>query len=191
MVGMPAIHLDQAVNAAIMGLGKLFSQYRMALYEFAFASFLEVMLLGNFRQAYLDQVAEKVREYNQHYQIQFSKCHDMIKKFSAESVETKVLAGIGNAGKALGKLISSVPVLAQGPVDQWLQNSGEKLLQSNDEKIARTVSMFTAEEKIGSEIFIDSIKNVGVISNQTKAIMFDGDALYISCFVPGFSYSIC
>lgn len=122
----------------------------------------------------------KVQDYSEHYQIHFSKCHDMIKKFSADSVETKVLAGIGNAGKALGKFISSVPVLAQGPVDEWLQDSGEKLLQSNDEKVARTVAMFTADEKIGSEIFIDSIKNVGVISNQTTDILFDGDALYLA-----------
>ncbi len=177
---MPAIHLDQAVNAAITDLGKLFSQYRMALYQFAFASFLEVMLLGNFRQAYLDQVAEKVREYNQHYQIQFSECRDMIKKYSSESVETKVLTGIGNAGKALGKFIGSVPFLAQGPVDEWLQDNGEALLKGNDEKTQKVAALFSAEEKIGSEGFEDSIRNVAVISNQTTDVLFDGEALYLS-----------
>ena len=177
---LPAIYLDQVVKGAISDLGKLFSNYRMALYLFSFSSFLEVMLLGNFRQEYLDQVAEKVQAYGGHYQVQFSKCHDMMKKFSADSVETKVLSGIGNAGKALGKFIGSVPVLAQGLVDEWLQDSGEKLLQSNEEKITRTVTMFAAEEKIGSEIFIDSIRNVEIISNQTKDILFDGDALYLA-----------
>ena len=53
-------------------------------------------------QAYLDQVVSKVQECNQHYQIQFSECRDMIKKYSSEAVETKVLAGIGNAEKSLG-----------------------------------------------------------------------------------------
>lgn len=177
---LPAIYLDQVVRGAISDLGKLFSNYRMALYLFSFSSFLEVMLLGNFRQEYLDQVASKVQDYDEHYQIQFSKCHDMIKKFSADSVETKVLAGIGNASKALGKLIASAPVLAKGPVDEWLQDSGDKLLQGNDEKVAKTVAMFTIEEKTGSEIFVDSIKNVGTISNQTKDILFDSDALYLS-----------
>ena len=177
---LPAIHLDQAVNAAITDLGKLFSQYRMALYQFAFSSFLEVMLLGNFRQAYLDQVAEKVREYNQHYQIQFSECRDMIKKYSSESVETKVLAGIGNAGKALGKFIGSVPFLAQGPVDEWLQDNGEALLKGNDEKAQKVAALFSAEEQIGSEVFVDSIRNVAVISNQTTDVLFDGEALYLA-----------
>lgn len=177
---MPAIHLDQAVKAAITELGKLFSQYRMALYQFSFASFLEVMLLGNFRQAYLDQVAAKVQEYNQHYQIQFSECRDMIKRYSSESVETKVLAGIGNAGKALGKIIGSVPFLAQGPVDEWLQDNGEALLKGNDEKTQKVAALFSAEEKIGSEDFVDSIRNVALISNQATDVLFDGEALYLT-----------
>ena len=177
---LPAIHLDQAVKSAITDLGKQFSNYRMALYLFSFSSFLEVMLLGNFRKEYLDQVAAKVQQYGEHYQIQFSKCHDMMRQFSAGSVETKILEGIGNASKALGKLIASAPVLAKGPVDEWLQNSGEKLLVGNDEKVARTMAMFAVEEKIGSEVFVDSIRNVGVISNQTTDILFDNDTLYLA-----------
>ena len=177
---MPAIHLDQAVKAAITDLGKLFSQYRMALYLFSFASFLEVMLLGNFRQTYLEQVAAKVQDYNQHYQTQFSECRDMIKRYSTESVETKVLDGIGNAGKTLGKFIGAVPFLAQGPVDEWLQDNGEKLLKGNDKKAQKVVALFSAEEKIGSEVFVDSIRNVAVISNQTTDVLFDGEALYLA-----------
>ena len=177
---MPAIHLDQAVKAAITELGKLFSQYHMALYQFSFASFLEVILLGNFKQAYLDQVAAKVQEYNQHYQIQFSECRDMIKRYSSESVETKVLAGIGNAGKALGKFIGSVPFLSQGPVDEWLLDNGEALLKGNDEKAQKVAALFSAEEKIGSEVFEDSIRKVAVISNQTMDVLFDGEALYLA-----------
>ncbi|MBR1710694.1 MAG: hypothetical protein IJ719_18030 [Clostridia bacterium] len=177
---MPAIHLDQAVSVAITDLGKLFSQYRMALYLFSFSSFLEVMLLGNFRQAYLDQVAAKVQEYNLHYQIQFSECRDMIKKYSSESVETKVMAGIGNAGKALGKFIGSVPFLAQGPVDEWLQDNSEALLKGNDEKTQKVAALFSAEEQIGSEAFVDSIRNVAVISNQATDVLFDGEALYLA-----------
>lgn len=177
---MPSIHLDQAVKAAITELGKLFSQYRMALYQFSFASFLEVMMLGNFRQAYLDQVAAKVQDYNQHYQIQFSECRDMIKRYSSESVETKVLAGIGNAGKALGKFIGSVPFLAQGSVDEWLQDNGEALLKGNDEKTQKVAALFGTEEKIGNEVFVDSIRNVALISNQTTDVLFDGEALYLT-----------
>ena len=39
-------------------MGKQFGNYRMALYQFAFSSFLETMLLGNYRQEYLDQIRQ-------------------------------------------------------------------------------------------------------------------------------------
>ena len=103
----------------------------------------------------------------------------MIKRYSSESVETKVLAGIGNAGKALGKFIGSVPFLAQGPVDEWLQDNGETLLKGNDEKTQKVAALFSAEEEIGSEAFVDSIRNVAMISNQTTDVLFDGEALYL------------
>ena len=177
---LPAIHLDQAVKSAITDLGRQFGNYRMALYLYSFSSFLEVMLLGNFRQAYLDQVATKVREYNEHYLNQLSECCDMIKRFSAESVETRVLAGLGNASKSLGKLIASTPVLSQGPVDEWLQAGGEKLLKSNDEKAENAAAILNAEEKTGGEVFADSIKNIGMISNQTTDILFDDKTLYLA-----------
>ena len=52
--------------------------------------------------------------------------------------------------------------------------------KGNDEKIAKTMAMFTAEEHIGSELFVDSIKNVSMISNKTTDILFDGHALYLA-----------
>ena len=71
------VAVDAAALAPILmeistKLGKQFSNYRMAIYLFSFTSFLAVMLSGNFRQTYLDQVAAKVQEYGQHHQIQFS-----------------------------------------------------------------------------------------------------------------------
>ena len=104
----------------------------------------------------------------------------MIKRYSSESVETKVLAGIGNAGKALGKFIGSVPFLAQGSVDEWLQDNGEALLKGNDEKTQKVAALFGTEEKIGNEVFVDSIRNVALISNQTTDVLFDGEALYLT-----------
>lgn len=177
---IPPVYLDRIVKATIADLGKLFSQYRMALYLFSFAAFLDAMLLGNFDQAYLDQVAAKVQANNQYYQTQLSECHTMIKKCAADSVETKILAGIGNAGKALGKCIGSVPFLAQGTVDEWLQDNGEILLKSNDEKVQKFAALLNVEEEIGSAAFVDSIRNVAAISNQTTDVLFDGEALYLA-----------
>ena len=79
----------------------------------------------------------------------------MVKKFSEESLETKVLDGVGNASKALGKMLKSAPVFANGPVDEWLQDTG-------------------------NEAFVQSILKVGKISNQTTELLFDKEAIYLA-----------
>jgi hypothetical protein len=177
---LPAIHLDQNVKDGVTKLEKLFRSYRMALYLFAYSSFLEVMLLGNFREEYLNQVADKVRAYNKHYQIQFSQSSDMIKEFSSASLETQIVAGLGNASKALGMFLASAPLLSNGSVDEWLQASGEQLLKGNDEKVSKAVSLFSGDAETDGDVFIDNIKNVGIISNRTTDVLLDGDALYLA-----------
>lgn len=177
---LPSIYLDQAVKGAITALDKLFAEYRMAIYLFAFSSFLEMLLLGNFQQEYLNTVASRVEKHNEQYRIHVTECRTMIKQLSGESVEAKILAGLGNATKSLGKLIASSPLLSQGQVDEWLQDSGDKMLTGNNEKTARMTALFSSSEKIGSEPFVDSIKNISMISNQTTDLLFDGEALYIA-----------
>ena len=175
---LPAIYMDGVVRESVGRLEKLFGSYRMALYLFAFSSFLEVMLLGNFKAEYLSQVAGKVSNYNERYQVHFYKSRDMVHKLSSASVETMVLSGLGNASKALGKLVATVPVLSQGPVDEWLQDGGEKLLKGNEKKVARR-SMFDGNEKIAGNLHRQH-SNVGMINNKTTDILFDGDALYLA-----------
>lgn len=177
---LPAIHLDQRVKDAVARMEKMFRNYRMALHLFAFASFLEILLLGNFRDEYLNQAAARIRGYDELYQTQFSKSGDMIKKYSSESVQTQIAAGLGNASKAFGKLISSVPLVSKGPVDEWLQAGGEQLLKGNNEKAAKAMQFFAGNAETDGEIFIDSIRNVGIISNHTTDMLFDGDALYLA-----------
>ena len=177
---LPAIHTEQVVSSGAKKLTSLFRNYRMALYLFGFSSFLESLLLENFREDYLNQIAGKVQQYNEHYQNQFSKCRDMIKSYSSGSVEKQVLGGIGNASKALGKFIASSPVLSKGPVDDWLQDSGEKLLQGNKAGTERAAAILDTEDGIGNEMFIDSIRSVESICNHTTGILFDADAIYIA-----------
>lgn len=177
---LPTIHVEQAVSSGVKKLTDLFRNYRMALYLFGFSSFLEVMLLENFREDYLNQVADKVQQYNEHYQNQFSKCRDMIKSYSSASVEKQVLGGIGNASKALGKLIASSPILSKGPVDEWLQDSGDKLLKDKEAGAEKTAATFDVEANIGNEMFIDSIRSVETICNHTTDVLFDGNAFYLA-----------
>lgn len=156
-----------------------FHDYSMALYLYSFSSYLEVMLLGNFNEEYLNAVAQRVRDYQAYYQEQFEKCRDYIAKVSGDSVEMKVQDAVGQAGKFLGNLIGSSPLLKKGPVDNWLKDGGEQLLKGKEEKIAKLVAELETKQETGSELFVDSIRNVKTVCNETQAIMFDKENLYL------------
>ena len=178
---IPAIHLYQAVKSAVASLETLFAEYRMANYLFAYASFMEMLMLGNFQQDYLETVAQRVRASNEQYQSQFAQVRDMIRQLTGESIETRVLTDLGHASQALGKMIAASPVLSRGQVDEWLQESGGKLLRSNDARAEKNAALMQEDKELDCRVFIDSIRNISLFSNQSTDILFDNDALYIVC----------
>ena len=177
--GLPPVFLDQAIRDTMNKIADCFHDYSMALYLFSFSSYLEVMLLGNFSEEYLNSVAQRVKDYQAYYQDQFEKCRDYIAKVSGDSVQMKVQDAVGQAGKFLGNLIGSSPLLNKGPVDEWLKDGGEQLLKGKEERIAKLVAEFETKQETGSELFVDSIRNVGLVCNQTQAVMFDKENLYL------------
>lgn len=177
--GLPSIHLDQTVKSVMEKIADDFHNYSMALYLFSFSSYLEVMLLGNFARDYLQAVAHKVQEYQAFYQDQFDKCRGFIEKISGDSVQTKVQGALGQTGKFLGNLIASSPLLSKGPVDEWLKDGGEMLLKGKDEKVAKLVAAFDERQDTGYELFVDSIRNVETVCNDTNGMLFDNENLYL------------
>lgn len=178
---IPSIHMDSDVNNSLKELEKVFRDYRMAVYMFGFSAFMEVMLLGNFLEEYLEQVADKVDQYNLRYQKQFGQCRELLQKLSSGSIETQVVKALGGIGKFLGKAIGDSPLLSQGPVDEWLQENGQKLIEGQENKATRIAEMFNSQQEIGSEMFVDGIRNMDMISNHTSDFLFDKDMLYIAC----------
>ena len=176
---LPALHLDQMVKGVMEKIADDFHSYAMALYLFSFSSYLEVMLLRNFNKGYLQAVAQRVQEYQQFYQDQFEKCREFISKISGDSLETKVQSALGQTEKFLGNLIASSPLLSKGPVDEWLKDGGDLLLKNKDEKANKLLAAFDERRDPGCELFVDSIRNVETVCNDTTGILFDSENLYL------------
>ena len=178
--GLPKVFLDQIIRDTMEKILDNLHDYSMALYLFSFSSYLEVMLLGNFNEDYLTAVAERVKAYQTYYQNCFKECSDFIKNVSGNSVEMKVQDAVGQSGKFLGNLIASSPLLKKGPVDDWLKDGGEFLLKEKEERISKIVARFETIQDTGSDLFADSIQSVKLLCNNTHAIMFDQENLYLA-----------
>ncbi|MCC8160267.1 MAG: hypothetical protein LIO53_02950 [Oscillospiraceae bacterium] len=78
--------IQKALNSHKPNLAEIlqteFSSYQMSLYQFAYSSYLEVMLLGNFDTGYLKSTASKIEEYIVNWRILYTDGYNKLEKLT-------------------------------------------------------------------------------------------------------------
>lgn len=168
------------VDAMIKKLLKKFGYYRMSLYLFSMSSYIEVVLLGDFREEHLLKVKEDIEERAIRYRQVYSDCSSYVEKIAGEAIETNVLKGIGNIGKAIGGFIGSIPLVKDGPVDEWLQDSGDVLTKNARGMEDSSVHALEAVSNPDTGVFVEKLSALNQINNHTSMICFDKDNIYLT-----------
>lgn len=173
------INTKVIINQTLNDLMKLFKYYKLSLYTFSLASFLEIMLSGNFKEENVSSIKKEISDLSEEYRVIFEKCSVYMEKMSHSSVETNVLKGFGIAEKAVGKFIGSIPLIKEGLVDEFLQENGEKVTNNANELEKDYVKTFAEVRDPNTSIFIGQMENVITIYNHTEKISFDNENLYL------------
>lgn len=173
------LHSNGKVNKLNDQLQHDFKYYQMSVYIFAYSSFLEVVLGGNYSQPFLDHVVQKISDYSFQYRQDYTDCYEQLEQYSHSSVQAKILAGMGKAGKAAGNTIASIPVICKGPVDEALIAAGDKLGKIGADSVDKVMSGFRNNRDAGIQLFLESIATINQLSNKPVEVLFDREALYI------------
>ena len=177
--GKKRIVAQAQVNSTLQDLLKKFKYYRLSLYTFSLASMLEIMLSGNFKEDYITGIKAEIEAVSATYRDIFGKCSVYLEKLSDTSVEKNVLKGLGTASKAVGKFIGSIPGVKEGPVDEFLIDSG---LHMENDACGMEKSSVRAFAEISSPMthtFIDCMEDMIQIYNHTEQICFDDKQIYL------------
>ena len=167
------------VKATLKDLLKKFKYYRLSLYTFSLASLLEIMLGGNFKEEYITNIKEEIEALSMTYRDLYSKCSKYLKKLSNSALDASLLKGIGNASNAIGKLISTIPKIKDGQVDEFLLDSGE-LLKNNAVGMEQSViKAFSEISDPGANLFTEKMQDMILIYNHTADICFDDKQIYL------------
>ena len=167
------------VNSSLADLEKRFKYYRLSLYTFSMASMLEIMLGGNFKEEYIIGIKDEISGLADQYRELFSQCSIYLEKMSHFSVEAYVLKGIGKAGKAVGKFVGKIPVVKEGPVDEFLRDSGAKLKDNAIGMQEKAVRAFAECGNPGTRVFTEKMEDMIQIYNHTSKICFDNGKIYL------------
>lgn len=167
------------VKSTLNDLQKKFKYYRLSLYTFSMASLIEIMLSGNFKEAYISDVKTEIKKFSLEYRDLFTECSMYLEKMTLGSVEANIMKGIGVASKAVGKFIGSIPVVKEGQVDEFLQDGGAHLKENAQDMQKNILETFAALHNPGTGVFIDKMEDMIQIYNHTDRICFDDKKIYL------------
>lgn len=167
---------NNSMNSIIEDIQKKFRYYRLSLYIYSFSTFMEILLLGNYKNDYLLSKKEELDELDNEYSEVFNNALEYVKKNANKSLEGNVLSGLGSAGKAIGNLAEKVKIKN---VDNWLNEKGNNLKQSGQNIKDEFATKFDDMRESNSRPFINQIEKVDCIYNNTKEIYFDKENIYL------------
>lgn len=167
---------NNSMNSIIEDIQKKFRYYRLSLYIYSFSTFMEILLLGNYKNDYLLSKKEELDELDNEYSEVFNNALEYVKKNANKSLEGNVLSGLGSAGKAIGNLAEKVKIKN---VDNWLNEKGDNLKQSGQNIKDDFATKFDDMKESNSRPFINQIEKVDCIYNKTKEIYFDKENIYL------------
>ena len=169
---------QRTVGAKLTDLRRTFEYYRLSLYTYSLASFLEILLSGNFKEEYISSVQGEIKAHSEAYRNCFEQCSVFLEKEIDSAIGVNVKRGIGTAGKALGKLIEGIPIVNRGPVDEFLQSSDEQLKENAASAERAVVKTFAAVGDPGTGLLLHQMDDMIQIYDHTAQICFDDKNIY-------------
>ncbi len=173
------IHSDQEINSKIKKFDEDFKEYQLALYLYSFSSFIEVMLLENFNKNYIIGVRDKITEYEFNYKELYTKCYNNIESSTEKSIQTILTKWLANASKGTGKLISKIPFVSKGKVDELFIDSENSLREISEKRNNKNIHKLIRNSIKRTNPFVESLDKVNVIYNESIDILIDKNNLYL------------
>ena len=171
--------INKTINDNQNELEKNFSYYRLALYVYSFSTFMDVMLLENFKDPFLKEKTDELNGLNDEYNSLYQKALDYVSKSANKSIEGNVLSITGEAGKALGGLLKKVDSIKEKKVDSWFNEKGDSLKNISQDMKDKFKDKFTELSDSHIKVFIDKIQMMSKMCNNTKNIYFDKEKIYL------------
>ena len=174
-----ALHVDKGVKDILKDLQSLFSDYQLALYLYAYSSFLEVMLEGNFEEAYLNGVEQRISAYSLQYRTLYTECFDLMEEYSNSSIQAGVLSGLATASRFMGEAIAKVPVLSNSQLDENLIGTGKMLVRKSGRRTAVALKGLTQTRMNVTLPFIENLQAVNALYNKPVEYLIDSENVYV------------
>lgn len=176
-------HNAQGMEARAKAITSQLDNYQSALYNYAFATYVDVLLLENFTGAYLDSVKGGIQELCNDYRMIYTQCDKLIAQQAADTINNNVLKGLADVNSAAGHIIGKIPLVKKGPVDEALVAAGDKLHKVRNQTKKSVSDHIRQQRHIYAASFITHIDTIKNYFNNPIELTFDEDSISINAVV--------
>lgn len=150
-----------------------FVHYKLALHVFALSEYMEVMLSKNFQAEYLSKIEDEIREQAMKFRNLYTECFDKIELLKKEAVTTQAANKLADVTRTVGGLIGKIPVVKDGPVDEFLIGVGDSITEAEKEKLEKTLAFFIQYKDSGLTPIAEHIAMINELSNKPVVMLYD------------------
>ena len=150
-----------------------FVHYKLALHVFALSEYMEVMLSKNFQAEYLSKIEDEIREQAMKFRNLYTECFDKIELLKKEAVTTQAANKLANVTRTVGGLIGKIPVVKDGPVDEFLIGVGDSITEAEKKKLEKTLAFFIQYKDSGLTPIAEHIAMINELSNKPVVMLYD------------------
>lgn len=150
-----------------------FVHYKLALHVFALSEYMEVMLSKNFQAEYLSKIEDEIREQAMKFRNLYTECFDKIELLKKEAVTTQAANKLADVSRTVGGLIGKIPVVKDGPVDEFLIGVGDSITEAEKKKLEKTLAFFIQYKDSGLTPIAEHIAMINELSNKPVVMLYD------------------
>ena len=163
----------QTVSYKIGQILDRFVHYKLALHVFALSEYMEVMLSKNFQAEYLNKIEDEIREQAMKFRNLYTECFDKIELLKKEAVTTQAANKLADVTRTVGGLIGKIPVVKDGPVDEFLIGVGDSITEAEKKKLEKTLAFFIQYKDSGLTPIAEHIAMINELSNKPVVMLYD------------------
>lgn len=172
------VYLNRDVNKKLNNLYSCFGDYQFAVYLYAFSSYVEVLLLGNFEQNYIARVKDKIEKYSLDYREMYSGNAERLDSFSKNSVESFAMRGLAEASKFMGETVKKIPVVNETRLDKSLFNAGGFFRNAEGQNNKRNTERFVVRKQVDVDPFVENLTTISRLYNEPVIMYADSENVY-------------
>ncbi len=166
------IEIDKALNE----IQTRFKYYRLALYIYAYSSFLDVVLLENFSEEFINSIIEDIINHSTQYIDFYNETAKTVKQMAEKSGKSQAMKGASSITSAFSKLFSKMKADKQA---DKLENSSKSMAEKRESSVEDLVTRFSDNKDAGVDDVIDNLIYLKNLYNKESDVIIDSEYIYI------------